>query len=302
MVALVEKYTRKANSSKTHTFQNRHRGNSSSPTVFLQAKNRGPATKNRILSTKYLDDSTGWYYYGFRYYSPELGRWLSRDPIGEKGGPNVYGFAGNSPANAFDLYGLWTKRSWGFAYQAPSMWPRGHVHIDSESGVQSSLNAHFISEFHTLRGIAIWNPWANPTLCNSGGPYSGSYVRAKLKLKEGCRVRISCRWVYKATVRNGKRHGGATVAGRVLGYYISDSEYSPVLIPGSSPSRWQTSLVSVGNKTRVVTGGAGGEYEVYKLVSAVMAHPTTGIPPYYVYVPGGAFAHEMMTINCTVSP
>lgn len=37
------------------------------------------------FSTKYYDAETGLYYYGYRYYSPEIGRWPSRDPIGEKG-------------------------------------------------------------------------------------------------------------------------------------------------------------------------------------------------------------------------
>ncbi|MBV6501928.1 MAG: hypothetical protein CJBNEKGG_04487 [Prosthecobacter sp.] len=37
------------------------------------------------FSTKYEDPETGILYYGFRYYSPETGRWLSRDPIGELG-------------------------------------------------------------------------------------------------------------------------------------------------------------------------------------------------------------------------
>ena len=106
MVALAEKFTREANSSKTRTSQNRHRGNSSSPTVFLQPKNRGPATNNRILSQKYLDDKTSWYYYGFRYYSPELGRWPSRDPIGKDGGLNVYGFVENSSVDVVDYVGF----------------------------------------------------------------------------------------------------------------------------------------------------------------------------------------------------
>jgi len=37
------------------------------------------------FSSKYLDDETGLYYYGYRYDSPSLGRWLSRDPITELG-------------------------------------------------------------------------------------------------------------------------------------------------------------------------------------------------------------------------
>jgi RHS repeat-associated protein len=77
MVALAEKFIREANSSKTRTSQNRYGARNPSPTVFLQPKNRGPATKNRILSTKYLDQELSWYYYGYRYYSPELGRFVS---------------------------------------------------------------------------------------------------------------------------------------------------------------------------------------------------------------------------------
>jgi uncharacterized protein RhaS with RHS repeats len=36
-----------------------------------------------ILSTKYWDVDTKLAYYGFRYFSPGMGRWMSRDPIGE---------------------------------------------------------------------------------------------------------------------------------------------------------------------------------------------------------------------------
>jgi RHS repeat-associated protein len=37
------------------------------------------------FSTKFHDVESGLYYYGYRYYSPGMGRWLNRDPIGEKG-------------------------------------------------------------------------------------------------------------------------------------------------------------------------------------------------------------------------
>ena len=37
------------------------------------------------FSTKFTDSETGLVYYGFRYYNPITGRWLSRDPIGERG-------------------------------------------------------------------------------------------------------------------------------------------------------------------------------------------------------------------------
>jgi len=43
---------------------------------------------------------------GYRYYSPSLGRWISRDPVEEGDGPNIYAFVGNSPINRFDPFGL----------------------------------------------------------------------------------------------------------------------------------------------------------------------------------------------------
>ena len=57
------------------------------------------------FSTKLGDDSTGWLYYGFRYYDPETGRWPSKDPIEESGGVNLYGFVGNSVVNEIDFLG-----------------------------------------------------------------------------------------------------------------------------------------------------------------------------------------------------
>ena len=43
--------------------------------------------------------------YGFRYYIPVSGRWASRDPIGEAGGINLYGFVENMPMVLVDAFG-----------------------------------------------------------------------------------------------------------------------------------------------------------------------------------------------------
>ncbi len=63
------------------------------------------------FSTKYLDTealSTAMqmYYYGYRFYHPELGRWLNRDPIRERGGLNLYAFVRNLPVAIIDKLGL----------------------------------------------------------------------------------------------------------------------------------------------------------------------------------------------------
>lgn len=39
-------------------------------------------------------------------YDSELGRWLSRDPIEEDGGVNLYAYVENNPINYYDLFGL----------------------------------------------------------------------------------------------------------------------------------------------------------------------------------------------------
>ena len=61
------------------------------------------------FSTKPVDDETGLGCWGYRYYSYDLGRWVSRDPIEERGGVNLYGYVGNMPtaysdADGCDLY------------------------------------------------------------------------------------------------------------------------------------------------------------------------------------------------------
>jgi len=93
------------------------------------------------FSTKYLDQETGLYYYGYRYYSAGMGRWLPRDPLGEKGFSNTmlknillildlaksvrkanelscYLFVRNSPADQYDLIGLACCKGSGAAFKS----------------------------------------------------------------------------------------------------------------------------------------------------------------------------------------
>lgn len=63
---------------------------------------------NYRSSTKPLDIEIGLHYYTYRYCDPATGRWLSRDPIGEEGGVNLYGCVFNDPIMWTDTLGLKT--------------------------------------------------------------------------------------------------------------------------------------------------------------------------------------------------
>lgn len=54
----------------------------------------------------YTDVETDLILCTWRYYDPTLGRWLTRDPIGYRGGVNLYGYVGNNPVSLIDPLGL----------------------------------------------------------------------------------------------------------------------------------------------------------------------------------------------------
>jgi RHS repeat-associated protein len=79
------------------------------------------------FSSKEVHVNSGMYYYGYRFYDPNLQRWLNRDPYGEMGaevlhhhsdeevrkysellpeGHNLYTFVRNNPVSYKDLWGL----------------------------------------------------------------------------------------------------------------------------------------------------------------------------------------------------
>jgi RHS repeat-associated protein len=57
-------------------------------------------------SSKQWDANAGLYYYGYRFYDPNLRRWVNRDPIQEEGGLNLYELVLNDPINSENSDGL----------------------------------------------------------------------------------------------------------------------------------------------------------------------------------------------------
>ncbi len=73
--------------------------------LVSQSGSLAGANVYRFSSKEWLS-TPGLYYYGYRWYAPNLQRWLNRDPIGERYDANLYRFVYNSPLNYVDPDGL----------------------------------------------------------------------------------------------------------------------------------------------------------------------------------------------------
>jgi RHS repeat-associated protein len=80
------------------------------------------------FSSKEFHANSGLIYYLYRFYDPNLQRWLSRDPIGEAGGINLYRFCHNAGLTYVDPFGLadpagaWTYRGSTITFSNGDTW------------------------------------------------------------------------------------------------------------------------------------------------------------------------------------
>jgi RHS repeat-associated protein len=68
----------------------------------------GATTSNLRFPGQYFDSETNPHYNQFRYYDPKLGRYITSDPIGHRGGLNLYSYVISNPARSADPTGLYT--------------------------------------------------------------------------------------------------------------------------------------------------------------------------------------------------
>ncbi|MBS9428218.1 RHS repeat domain-containing protein [Photorhabdus akhurstii] len=71
-------------------------------TAIWAARNQVEAGYKTIRYSGKERDATGLYYYGYRYYQPWAGRWLSADPAGTVDGLNLYRMVRNNPMTGID--------------------------------------------------------------------------------------------------------------------------------------------------------------------------------------------------------
>jgi RHS repeat-associated protein len=79
------------------------------------------------FSSKEVHILTGLYYYGYRYYEPNVQRWVNRDTAGEFGGLDLYSFVANTPIDSIDTFGEWIEyfnpKGWFYNPNTPVSYP-----------------------------------------------------------------------------------------------------------------------------------------------------------------------------------
>lgn len=82
-------------------------------TMFGKDLSESPLSPWRFCGKRHESPILGIVDFGFRYYHPKSAQWMTRDPIEEGDGPNLYAYVHNNPTRCIDRYGLFSI-SWGF--------------------------------------------------------------------------------------------------------------------------------------------------------------------------------------------
>ena len=105
-----------------------------------------PSAANRRveLNAKELDEETGMYYYGARYYEPRLSLWMSVDPK-EEDYPmsSTYCFVNNNPIIFIDLRGLDSYYTMDGEYLGDNNKKTQYVYVVSAGGYRQYKKGHY---------------------------------------------------------------------------------------------------------------------------------------------------------------
>ncbi|ADI91352.1 hypothetical protein AOLE_12325 [Acinetobacter oleivorans DR1] len=110
-------------------------------------------SNNIRFQGQYFDEETGLHYNRYRYYSPYVGRFISKDPIGLLGGSNIYAYAPN-PVGWVDQLGLAKTPT----RTLQKNWKNyvGCKHTNSD--IHHGFPEEYAERFKNIAGIDVNNP------------------------------------------------------------------------------------------------------------------------------------------------
>src|SRR6185295_2826561 len=181
------------------------------------------------FSSKEIHVASVMYYYGYRFYDPNLQRWPNRDPIEEEYDINLYRYVYNSPLSHVDQNGLWGIQIGGvnIGIGDPNLAFDGGSWDDIGQGAQA-----------TLDGIDPFGDWFK----NHGG-YDPCDPMLATSRKLGELGRDA--YLAAAGLRGLAGLGGTQTS---LGRLLNGNRYIRI-----GPGRWGKDMVP-----RIAIGGEGG--------------------------------------------
>ena len=136
------------------------------------------------FSGKEWHSASGLFYFGRRFYDPNLQRWVNRDPIAEAGGLNLYAHCGNAPTSLIDELGLDPV---SYSFSKEFIYPGKTMSGAQEALVQAAINsiagagdvwlAHGLNEKLVQGQILLFSdPFGNHTPSGVVDPFFPDYI------------------------------------------------------------------------------------------------------------------------------
>ncbi|MCO6455655.1 MAG: hypothetical protein J5I93_10210 [Pirellulaceae bacterium] len=242
------------------------------PRATVPAGGATPLDNSYLFTGEDLDPDTGLVYLRARYYDPETGRFLSKDPAGFPDGPNQYAYAGSNPVNYVDPsgqviqiallgivgYGVFN----GGVSAVQSAWRGDHWTEVLNEAAKGTLQGASGAAAAIGVGLLTKNPWATSAAGSTASELTGEAVDW---------------WQEKGFEPSLVNIGVGTLAG------VGASHVSKVIIPsrgGANPNilKWRDPLNprEFGPNTVRDLNRLGVEAFVETVVDALWPAPTQG--------------------------
>ncbi len=150
----------------------------------------------------HFDRATGLNLAQYRGYDAGLGRWLSRDPAGLRGGLNLYGYTENNPVNYIDPDGRWIVPvvaivaivvAYGYIFASDDAAAQREAHPEAASSPAKGLllSAGVLAPVSALGHVGELGAAAAPAAAACGGGGAAAMDRARAACPGGDCIRLS---------------------------------------------------------------------------------------------------------------